>query len=242
MPTPTTTTCTSTQQIFSFTDKATVSNVIRTAYIDSKMAKRHQTTPLPGTQDLNSTASALGYQPQTITHDKTATQPQSHQLSEVDLSCLPKAALKAATNAPSKRPLRKPRLGRDGKALRPRPGNRRNSEDIARDALVEQVLHEHKLENVYQPPNPNTGPENQSAVNPEAGDAGRDEVFAERFRQDFLDQVAERRQAQQQKKTAASVAAPEKTQGPKLGGSRSARARLAAMQQEQQHGGGVGLK
>lgn len=208
------------------------------AYIDSEMAKQRQASPATSNQTVPSTGATSAQQPQSSPHNSAAAQPQAHQLAEVDLSSLPAAAKKVQNTAIPKRP-RKPRLGRDGKPLRPRPRKRRNSEDLARDALVEQVLHEHRLENVYQPPNSAAGPDTGSSIESQPGDAGRDEVFAERFRQDFLDQVAERKQAQQQKKTAAVGAAVEKTQGPKLGGSRAARARMAATQQQT---GAAGLK
>ncbi|KAI9876808.1 MAG: hypothetical protein M1823_007209, partial [Watsoniomyces obsoletus] len=168
-----------------------------------------------------------------------ATTSQQHQLAEVDLASIP-----IPTRGPSKlarlRPPRKPRLGHDGKPLRPRPRKHRNSEDIARDALVEQVLHEHKLVDMSQSSGLNLNSDPQAYSDSEeaatggtraSGDA--DEAFAERFRQDFLDRVAERQLAQQQKKSAPGTAAAEKGQGPRLGGSRSARAKMAAMQQQQ---------
>ena len=57
--------------------------------------------------------------------------------------------------------------------------------------------------------------------------ADGDEAFAERFKQGFMDQVAER-QAQQQQKTKPPVQTRE---GPKLGGSRTARAKMQALQE-----------
>lgn len=43
----------------------------------------------------------------------------------------------------------KVRLGRDGKPWRPR--NRRGSDDVKRDQLVEAILHENRREFFYQP-------------------------------------------------------------------------------------------
>ena len=206
------------------------------AYIDSEMAKRRQATPVITLEDTTTLGQTSSEHPKPTTQDNTATQPQAHQLSEVDLSSLPAPSNKASSSASTKGPPRKPRLGRDGKPVRPRPRKRLNSEDLARDALVEQVLHEHRLDSVYQPANPSTGADNGSSTEPQAGDTSRDEDFAERFRQDFLDQIAERKQAQQQKKSASSAVAVEKTQGPKLGGSRAARARMAVAQQQQAGG------
>ena len=157
---------------------------------------------------------------------------QSHagyQLSQVDLPTPSHAHARqrqgpesnGARRSVSRQPRRprKPRLGRDGKPFRPRHRPRRASEDLARDALVEQVLHESKLDAGYMT--------ESSDSEDEEGVADGDEAFAERFKQGFMDQVAER-QAQQQQKTKP----PEQTkEGPKLGGSRTARAKMQALQE-----------
>ncbi|KAL2441154.1 hypothetical protein ABEF95_012909 [Exophiala dermatitidis] len=125
---------------------------------------------------------------------------------------------------------RKPRIGRDGKPMKPRPRKRRNSEDLARDALVEQVLHEHKLD-IYDVDDPRR-PKGLTAEDAEAGDA--DERLAEQFRQEFMDAMAERHhrhKTSSQSKTAG--AADKEPRGPKLGGSRAARAKMAQMLQQQ---------
>lgn len=166
------------------------------------------------------------------------------QLTEVDLGTLAhninlartQAALQRAKagqppipeEPPAPKP-RKPRLGRDGKPIRPRPSRkRRNSEDLARDALVEQVLHEHKLD-IYDVDDP----QRSRAADAEGIDA--DERLAEQFRQEFMDAMAERQhrhKAASQSKTSGTAATEPK--GPKLGGGRSARAKMALMQQQQQ--------
>jgi hypothetical protein len=225
------------------------------AYIDSEMAKRHPVPALSASPNATATAdpSISSSTSHPLPADKPSNkQPQHHQLSEVDLGPSIPTSDTNTNDRPPRRP-RKPRLGRDGKPLRPRQRKRRNSEDIARDALVEQVLHENQLENVYQStvPNVTTNPDysnTEHTAHPDAV-ADVDEAFAERFRQDFLDQVAERKQAQQQKKSTAQVKGPAgnaavEKHGPKMGGSRSARAKLhqQQQQQQQQQGGAVGQK
>ncbi|TDZ22314.1 hypothetical protein Cob_v005111 [Colletotrichum orbiculare MAFF 240422] len=114
---------------------------------------------------------------------------------------------------------KKPRLGRDGKPWRPR--NRRNSDDIKRDQLVEEILRENKLD-VYDVP----------AAQPEQrdGDGDADDRLAEEFRREFMDAMVQR---QQKKKAAAPPARagarkPDEDvlRGPKLGGSRNSRAAM----------------
>lgn len=118
----------------------------------------------------------------------------------------------------------KPRLGRNGKPLPPRRWNRRGSEDMARDSLVEAILSEARTEHVYD-----------NEVEAESDDAAAaDERLAEQFRADFLEQM-EMRNAQ----AAARAAKPPETasggksgerdeyaKGPKLGGSRMQRAAM----------------
>jgi len=114
----------------------------------------------------------------------------------------------------------KVRLGRDGKPWRGR--KRRASDDIKRDKLVEDVLRENRLE-IYDEP----VVEEQSM----GDDQAADDRIAEAFRKEFMDAVS----ARQRKKTV-PAAPPSRTiggkkeeevmKGPKLGGSRSARAAM----------------
>ena len=125
-------------------------------------------------------------------------------------------------------PASKIRLGRDGK---PRRGpKRRNSDDIRRDQMVEAVLREAKC----------TSPLNsrhslltitveffdEAPTNPYF--AGTDEDMVERFRTEYLESMDER----QHRKPVMPSGAKDQPKGPKLGGSRSARA--AMRQQEEQ--------
>jgi hypothetical protein len=130
----------------------------------------------------------------------------------------------STTPAPLQAAVRKPRLGRDGKPLRGK--KRRTEEDIRRDALVEAVMRENGL-GIYEPPPPPT----TSA----AGDGEGDEEIAERFRREFLEGVEDRRRggggggggagsAGKGKVVGKGGKEEEGLKGPKLGGSRSARA------------------
>ena len=152
--------------------------------------------------------------------------------------------------------VKKPRLGRNGK---PRRGpKRRNSEDVQRDQLVEQVLHESRRK--YTPPGPflptlttipppsveiynepSTSQTEQAAASAAAakGDEedtlNADDRVAEQFRQDFLDamQARRRHRSRAQPKSSSSTlkpAEPQVPRGPKLGGSRAARAAMRQLQ------------
>ncbi|TGJ82259.1 hypothetical protein E0Z10_g6490 [Xylaria hypoxylon] len=116
---------------------------------------------------------------------------------------------------------KKIRLGRDGKPWRQR--NRRNSDDIKRDQLVEEILRENRLD-VYETPTPPPG-----ANTGEEEDGAADDRIAEEFRREFLDAMAER---QRRKKPVGPPTKPgakkeeEVLKGPKLGGSRNSRAAM----------------
>ncbi|KUJ23990.1 uncharacterized protein LY89DRAFT_776190 [Mollisia scopiformis] len=114
----------------------------------------------------------------------------------------------------------KVRLGPDGKPWRGR--KRRASEDVARDRLVEDVLRENRLE-IYEEPvveEPTTG-----------NDEAADDRIAEAFRREFMDAVSQRQRKkagppQPPARTAAGKKEEEVMKGPKLGGSRTARAAM----------------
>lgn len=119
----------------------------------------------------------------------------------------------------------------------PRRGrNRRNSQDIARDALVEQFLHENRLD-VYNVPSSST----PTASSAPGADPSADDRLAEQFRQQYYDEQAMRRkkkrpvqQQKQQQQQSGDV-----LKGPKLGGSRNMRAavRDKLLQQEKEKRG-----
>lgn len=114
----------------------------------------------------------------------------------------------------------KVRLGRDGKPWRGR--KRRGSDDVKRDKLVEEVLRENRLE-IYEEP----------VVEPQVinDDQAADDRIAEAFRKEFMDAVSARQRkktapAPPPSRTAGGKKEEEALKGPKLGGSRSARAAM----------------
>jgi hypothetical protein len=113
------------------------------------------------------------------------------------------------------------RLGKDGKPWRPR--NRRGSDDVKRDQLVEEFLHENRLD-VYDVPSTSAPAIDDG---PDA-DGAADERLAEQFRKQYYADVAQRRQ----RRRPAQPAKPNKPtnedvlKGPKLGGSRNSRAAM----------------
>ena len=196
------------------------------AYIDSELAKRSQ-------QKLSARGSSgrLDLSPDGALIQPTAGQRQPAalgKLHEIDLGPDAKARNVARTEVaisgdapeelrPQKPP--KPRIGRNGKPYIPRPRKRRNSTDVARDKLVEEVLRESRLE-VYDEPE-------AASEGEELGQAADDRI-AEEFRRDFLDAMSQRRQKMpsSSKKAGGGKGVDEKPKGPKLGGSRSARAAM----------------
>ncbi|KAF5715357.1 hypothetical protein FGLOB1_3084 [Fusarium globosum] len=106
---------------------------------------------------------------------------------------------------------KKPRLRKDGTPWRPR--NRRDSDALKRDQIVDEILHETRRQDSH------------TAVADQDGAA--DARLAEEFRQQFLEDVAERQL--RKKKATNQTTRPgteEVLKGPKLGGSRNARAQM----------------
>jgi len=118
---------------------------------------------------------------------------------------------------------KKMRLGRDGKPWRPR--NRRGSQDIERDRRVEEFLRENRLD-VYDVPSEQ--PEIIPGLTDENGAA--DDRIAEEFRREFMDAMSQRHRRRRPAVNATSKPAArnqdEILKGPKLGGSRNARAAM----------------
>ncbi|KAM3555327.1 hypothetical protein MY1884_005651 [Beauveria asiatica] len=134
--------------------------------------------------------------------------------------------------------------------------NRRGSDDMKRDAMVEAFLHENKRTLFFNPlpslpfldRNPNILPLLQVDVYDvsDASAAANDASLAENFRKQYMQEVAARRQrrrpalnqprhSQKQLAHQQAVAAGEVLKGPKLGGSRNARAAVRnALLQEQE--------
>ncbi|KAK4449432.1 hepatocellular carcinoma-associated antigen 59-domain-containing protein [Podospora aff. communis PSN243] len=115
---------------------------------------------------------------------------------------------------------KRPRLGPDGKPWRSR--NRRGSEDIKRDQLVEEFLSENSL-GVYdvQPEQPVT------MAGLEDDEMAADDRIAEEFRREFMDAMSQRRRRKAVQPAKSGVKKDEEVlKGPKLGGSRNARAAM----------------
>ena len=191
------------------------------AFIDSELAKRQRQNPSTSTESeydhelspngallnagLNRQPAALG------------------KLHEIDLG--PDATLRniALTEAAQRKlegiepeidqSTGKVRLRRDGKPWRPR--KRRNSEDVKRDKLVEEVMRESKLE-IYDEPDEEVNNDDQAA----------DDRIAEQFRREFMDAISSRQKRAAQSKKSKGKEADDQPRGPKLGGSRSARAAM----------------
>lgn len=167
------------------------------------------------------------------------------------------AAGEAIEEAQADGPAKKVRLGRDGKPWRPR--NRRDSDAIARDQLVEELMRENRgmtktpatwtaarirtpmtdvtftVDNFEKP----VSAGEQYAYGDE-DELGADERIAEDFKRDFLEAMSQRRQARKRTvPTNAPRPGPKKIEGeylkgPKLGGSRNARAAMRDILLKQQ--------
>lgn len=122
----------------------------------------------------------------------------------------------------------KPRLGLgpDGKPWRPRQPRRRNSDDIRRDALVEEVLRENRIELYDEPQGFAPG----KGIYAEDQDGAADDRIAEEFKREFLDAISQRhrrRAAPDAGKKASKLTREEALmKGPKLGGSKAQRAAM----------------
>ncbi|KAI0600162.1 hypothetical protein F4775DRAFT_93624 [Biscogniauxia sp. FL1348] len=122
---------------------------------------------------------------------------------------------------------KKVRLGKDGKPWRPR--NRRNSDDIRRDQLVEELLRENRLD-VYDTPAPAPGDASGSG-DADKEEAAADDRIAEQFRREFLDAMAQRHRRRHttivnKYKRPSTRKEEDILRGPKLGGSRNTRAAM----------------
>ncbi|CAG8954231.1 hypothetical protein HYFRA_00005851 [Hymenoscyphus fraxineus] len=205
------------------------------AYIDSEIAKRrlgemHISTPISASDH----AGDAGAAPAGKAIAEVNRQPAAlGKLHEIDLGDEARDKNVAMTNratrrlngeciteesAGSKKPA-KVRLGRDGKPWRGK--KRRGSDDIRRDQLVDEILRENKLE-IYDSPSENEAPPDD--------DQAADDRIAEAFRKEFMDSVAARQRKQKVGPPAPTRTAGGKKEevlaGPKLGGSRSARAAM----------------
>ncbi|KAH7328951.1 hypothetical protein B0I35DRAFT_507328 [Stachybotrys elegans] len=180
-------------------------------YIESRLSKRKEPEgpPSPDTQHLSAEPPLAPVPAGAPRRDNAATH---GKLMEVEVPA--GAAVEPRRRDESRK---KPRLRKDGKPWRPR--NRRGSDDIKRDQLVEAFLHENRLD-VYDVPN--ASKVDDTAIEE---DGAADERLAEQFKKQYLDELAQRRQ----RKKPAQPARPtneDVLKGPKLGGSRNTRAAM----------------
>lgn len=248
-------------------------------YIETEMAKRNRRdvpteTPEPGTQATDAMADNDG---PTATSNFARREPATiGKLHEIDLGQEAKMHNIARTEAATRRLAgddatmsmeedgsaaeRTTGAEKDGKAWRNR--KRRNSKDIERDRLVEEVLRESKREypwllpalcynyylhcllmqrrtlayrrtNVMSTVDVYDEPDDEPELL--GDDQAADDRIAEKFRRDFMDAIQSRRRT---KNATASTNKqrtnkPEAPRGPKLGGSRSARAAMRESQKAQ---------
>ncbi|KAL8860448.1 MAG: hypothetical protein Q9178_003107 [Gyalolechia marmorata] len=208
----------------------TYANGVRMAYIDSELAKRRQNHGNPATAIHGSQSDddlLDGLPADLAKHRQPAALGKLH---EIDLG-LDATLRNIARTEEAKRRLEggepeveeltgKVRLRRDGKPWRGR--RRRNSDDVKRDRLVEEVMKESRLE-IYDEPEEELPHDDQAA----------DDRIAEQFRREFMDAISSRRQkAAQTAKKGPGAKVDDKPKGPKLGGSRSARAAMREQQEK----------
>lgn len=130
------------------------------------------------------------------------------KLEEVDLGADSTRTHKDWAHLEGTAPAPRVRLGRDGKPWRGR--KRRNSDALRRDAAVEAVLKEAKIDYFDDTPTTSTR------------FAGTDDDMLARFQAEYYESIEER----QSRKPAMPPSAKDQPKGPKLGGSRSARAAM----------------
>ncbi|KAF9876448.1 hypothetical protein CkaCkLH20_05856 [Colletotrichum karsti] len=219
----------------------TIVNKHMMEYIESHLSNRaspsaeatSNTTPQPGGASSASGSTSAAAAPD---KEKKVHPIMQGKLMEVDLGDEVRARNQAMTEKAARRLLgeavpdedeagdggrkaKKSRLGRDGKPWRPR--NRRNSDDVKRDRLVEEILRENKLD-VYDVP---------AVQQPQyEGDGDADDRIAEEFRREFMDAMVQRQQKKKATAPPARVGARKADEdvlrGPKLGGSRNSRAAM----------------
>ncbi|CAK7236259.1 hypothetical protein SEUCBS140593_009558 [Sporothrix eucalyptigena] len=217
-------------------------------YVDAQLAKRHQAeahanggpTGLGSNSGLGMSAAGL---PGTSSAEAREQLAMKGKLHEIDLGAEARARNVAMTERATQR-LRgtagddeddsdKPRLGRDGKPLRRK---RRDSDDVMRDQLVEQFLHENRMDvDVYNA--------DREAAPSQTEGRPTDDRIAEQFRREFMEAAAQR--MRRKRKPLGPPAKPkarneeEILRGPKLGGSRNVRSvmrdKLLQKQEEERH-------
>ncbi|KAL3457728.1 hepatocellular carcinoma-associated antigen 59-domain-containing protein [Aspergillus heterothallicus] len=191
-------------------------------YIESELAKRHR-QGMPGEAYSPESTGRRPIHSASSTSELPEREPAAlGKLHEIDLGQEAKLRNIARTEEATRK-----MTGYDGDRVSTyrspdkssRYRKRQTSEDIARDRLVEEVLRESRLE-VYDEL------EEEVAV---ADDQAADDRVAEQFRREFMDAMQSRRRVTRTKTTTKQTDAPK---GPKLGGSRSARAAMRELQEK----------
>ena len=203
-------------------------------YIDAGLAKRHQSATSSGSgatsnSIFNKLRSDENTKPQEagVHHEPVSL----GRIQEVDLVEDPReAARNRVIINPPIDAVQKPqtRIGYNGKPYTPKNRNRRNSNDIRRDALVEAVLTENTL-GYYEQSKPT-----MRISRAEVGqDEDADEELMENFTREFMNAASERQRkkpaAPPPMKTGYGPKEEEPLKGPKLGGSRTQRAAMREM-------------
>lgn len=254
-----------------------LTDVGRTDFIEAQLAKRYVKSQA-GSGPNSAGASADETRPGALTSVNAPVDPAKKdkhtalhgKILEIDLGDEVRARNEAMTerarrlaagepleDSQGEGPAKKVRLGRDGKPWQPR--NRRGSDAIARDQLVEELMRENRgtpttpvfismcrgeerkadhlcaVDNFEKP----ASADEQYGYG-EEDEMGADERVAEEFKRDFLEAMSQRRQAR--KKTVPTNAprpGPKRPEGevlkgPKLGGSRNARAAMRDILLKQQ--------
>lgn len=251
----------------------TVTDAGRMAYVDAALAERRSMTATNGHlprvfqhrsdaethwsssthADPNSSVPSSFAVPAPVPTPLPSRQPATlGKIVEVTPTPLP-------VSAPRQPKPARPRLGRDGKPHVPRTGTRgrRSSADMARDALVESLLHEHRPGISSAAAGSSLGSglgmgggmgtgtgSGTSGVATEVPET--DDSLAERFQREYFEREREghaaRRDASSRGPSAPSKTAghagtkaeEERLKGPKLGGSRSQRAMMRERELEAQ--------
>ncbi|KAJ4396932.1 hypothetical protein N0V93_001154 [Gnomoniopsis smithogilvyi] len=210
-------------------------------YIESELARRHaadKAAQEAQSQNPESSSTATPSGAQLSKHQEERPTMQG-RLQEVDLGDEVRARNAAMTEQARRRlagetiedesdgSRKRPRVGKDGKPWR---GRKRRASDVKRDQMVEALMRENRLD-IYDPP-----PQVETTAQPGTDEAA-DERIAEEFRREFMDAMAERRN--QRRKAPAAPVRPgakqeEVLKGPKLGGSRNARAAMRDLLLSQQ--------
>lgn len=167
--------------------------------------------------EQNNSAKSAPFQRETLSQGK---------IQEIDLVEDPRETArnrvvnKTPINAVQQQP--KPRMGRNGKPYIPKNRNRRTSEELRRDALVDAVLTENTL-GYYEQPKPSLRGGDVEAGQDEDADEAMHAMFIKRIEEESDEKRRHRPMAPPVQKSGYGQKEEEVLKGPKLGGSRMQR-------------------